>query len=285
MNGSLFQIAAIVFIAFMILMGFTIFVFGEEDEFGITELYPTVRDGREWFSYWGNNTNRTFGSEVDPYDPQFDTTYGDGSYTVDGNGTLIVSGEYPRMYVYDPNRLQTWHNVEITFYAKRISEFEQIDWAGIQAYGRTAHVDDYDPCTYRGYGGQMLYTGEMKFEKEVNHHVDDGYVDNAIYKPWDEFPKDVWVGYKFVIYNEENDGQVKLELYRDMTDGLNGGQWELMTEYTDDGHWGDDAPPCSEDTEPDEVLAEPALSVYIRNDGITEAQYKKFSVREISSPE
>ena len=256
----------------------------DKDKFGIAEIYPTVRDGREWFSYWGNGTDRAFGNEVDPYDPQFVTTYGDGSYEVDGNGTLSVSGEFPRMYIFDPNRAQTWHNVEITFYAKRISEFETIDWAGIQAYGRTAHVDDYDPCSYRGYGGQMLYNGEMKFEKEVNHHEDDGYVDNAIVNPWEEFPKNKWIGYKFVIYNQDDDDEVKLELYRDMTDGLNGGKWEKMTEYIDDGKWGEDSPPCSDEIDSDEILTEPGLSVYIRNDGITEADYKKFSVREISAP-
>ena len=55
-----------------------------------------------------------------------------------------------------------------------------------------------------------------------------------------------------------------------------------MTEYVDEGGWGANALACNEDVEPDEVLTEPGLSVYIRNDGLIEADYKKFSVREIS---
>jgi hypothetical protein len=46
-----------------------------------------------------------------------------------------------------------------------------------------------------------------------------------------------------------NDG-VQLELYRDLTDGSNGGEWEKVF-------------------------------VFIRNDFIDQAQYKKFSIREI----
>ena len=258
-----------------------------KDKFNITEIYPTVRDGREWFSKWDNNS-RAFGNEIDPYDLEFSTEYGDGYYTIDADkGVMTVTGPTPRMYVFDNDRFNTWHNVEITFYGKRVSETEQVDWAGLQAYGRTAHVDDYDPCSFRGYGGQMLYNGFMLFEKEVQHHEEAGYVQRADIRPWPnegDMPKDEWIGYKFVIYNQ-NEDEVKLELYRDMTDGLNGGRWEKMTEFVDDGNWGEDAPSCSEDIEPEEVLLEPALSVYIRNDGIEEADYKKFSVREISSPE
>ena len=262
--------------------------FGQEqknqDKFGIAKLYPTADDGREWFSKWDNKIPRVFGNDIDPYDKEFVTKYGEGKYSIDGDGIMSVDGQFPRMYVYDPNQTKTWHNNEITFYGKRISEFEEDDWAGLQAYGRTAHIDEADICTFRGYGGQMLNNGEMKFEKEVYHHSDNGYVQSATVRPWPgegEMPKGIWIGYKFVIYNlDEN--RVKLELYRDLTDGKNGGTWELMTEYVDEGGWGENASACNEGVEPAEVLTEPGLVVYIRNDGITEVDYKKFSVREIS---
>ena len=66
MASFLFWIAVV--IALLLSMTFSILVYGQEgtgydyisqqlqdkDKFGIAELYPTVRDGREWFSYWGN---------------------------------------------------------------------------------------------------------------------------------------------------------------------------------------------------------------------------------------
>ena len=65
----------------------------------------------------------------------------------------------------DPQRIQKWGNVEITFYGKRVSETQSISWAGLQAYARTDDTHDTDICADRGYGAQMLYPGEMLFEK------------------------------------------------------------------------------------------------------------------------
>lgn len=256
------------------------------DKFRITELQPTIPGGREWFSKWDNGIPRTLGNQIDPYDKQFDTSDGDGKYVIDGKGTAIVSGSYPRMYVVDPQRLQKWGNVEITFYGKRISETQSISWAGLQAYARTDHTNDTDICADRGYGAQMLYPGEMLFEKEVNHHTNNGYPKTTAITPWPNggpMPKNVWIGFKYIVRNVDNGAHVKLELYRDLTDGANGGTWTKMIDYTDTGGWGDTSSPCAPGVDPSAILTQPNVSVYIRNDGIGEVDYKEFSVREIAA--
>ena len=248
------------------------------DIFGITKLYPTVDGGREWLAKWDNGIARTLKDEVDPYDSEFNTSYGEGTYHIDGEGSISVSGPYPRMYVVDPAEIKKWQNVEITFYGKRVAETEPVSWAGLQAYARTAHLDSDDRCTYRGYGGQMLYDGKIRFEKEINHHIDHGYSDKATVTPWSDkgpMPKNVWIGYKLVVKNINDDTAVKLELYRDMTDGENGGRWMKMTEHIDAGGWGEDSPPCAPTVEPTKILLDPDLSIYIRNDGIEDAEVQK----------
>ena len=55
-------------------------------------------------------------------------------------------------------------------------------------------------------------------------------------KLWDEMPYDQWVGFKMVAI-DQCDGGVRLELYRDLTDGKDGGQWEKILSHVDDGGW------------------------------------------------
>jgi len=86
---------------------------------------------------------------------------------------------------------------------------------------------------------------------------------------------------------------VKVELYRDMTNGLNGGTWEKMTEFIDDGtNWGVGQLSCKLGVDPAMQLIrtftlassetkKPELSVYVRHEYGT-IEYEKFSIREIN---
>ncbi|OGD08967.1 hypothetical protein A2397_05735 [Candidatus Amesbacteria bacterium RIFOXYB1_FULL_44_23] len=265
----------------------------ELDKFGLEKLYPDLPGGRVWYSDWNNGQKQTLNSgDVDPFDNEF-VARGNGVVKLDGNGLATISGSSPRMYVYDPKRKLKWENVEVTLYGKRVSEFGVASSQGFVIGTRSEHQDvaDSDPCLGRSYYGRILYDGRAVFQKEVVH--EGAYSVNMPSEnnktswntPNGTLPKNVWVGMKFVVRTNPDQKSVKLELYRDMTDGKNGGTWEKLAQYTDSGSWSqtdsgmDTVAKCGYG--PEKVLLDPGTSVFVRNDLIDEAQYKLFSIREI----
>jgi hypothetical protein len=268
-----------------------------KDRFGITELYPTAPGGMEWSSKWDNGNARTFGNTFDPDDSWFETTHGIGTYAIDGKGTLTASGDFVRMYIHDPALTREWsENLEITLYVKRISETQRVSYSGLQVFARTNHGtngnEDINYCDDRGYGGLLNINGAWAFEKETAHHLDNGYTDVARQRPSSELTKDTWIGFKYVLRNMDGGSKVKLELYRDTTGGLNGGNWQKVTEFIDNGNnFGVGAGECKPGVEASLPLIhsfinasseskKPMLSVYARHEYGTMA-YSNFSIREI----
>jgi len=268
-----------------------------KDRFGITKLYATTSGGLEWTANWNNSTPRSFTRAVDPYDKWFDAAHGEGSYVVDGKGKLTAKGDYVRMYVHDPAKLREWsENLEITVYIKRISETKTLSYSGLQIFARTNHGtigdEDSNLCDSRGYGAKVKTDGTWSFEKETAHHLSNGYADPGGVQPWSILPKGTEVGVKYVIRNMPGD-QVKLELYRDLTGGLDGGNWEKVYEFTDNGkNLGVDAGACEKGVDPalplirslvmpDSETAKPMITVYLRHEFGT-MEYSDFSIREIS---
>ncbi len=266
------------------------------DKFGITELCPTSPNGREWFSTWDNGHARAWDDrQNDPDDSEFWTKdKGTGSWKTDGQGILKISGSGPRMYIIDISQIKNWHNVEITVYGMRLSD-TGITFGGIQAYSRTNHYIDANLCDDRGYGGRFTYDGRVDFEKETAHHAG-GYVQVATVNYWSRgMPKNVWIGYKYIVYDLA-DGNVKLELYIDKTDGLDGGNWIKVTDFIDNGNnFGVGFNSCktgidpalrltNSDIRPGSETGKPNLSVYFRSDGVGNdgLWYKKGSIREIN---
>jgi len=209
------------------------------DRFGIAMIVPTLPGGREWYSKWDNARPRVLKSRVDPDDPEFDTGHGDSVCEIDGRGVLKAAGRTPRLYVYDHSGRSGWGSVEITLYGMRVKEAAAVGYAGLMAYAKTNHTVDAEICEDLGYGGRLTYDGRADFEKEIAHHVSNGgYVQTAEVHPWPgagAMPKNVWIGYKFIARDADGGKSVKLELWRDMTDGKNGGKWELLTSTTDAG--------------------------------------------------
>jgi hypothetical protein len=75
---------------------------------------------------------------------------------------------------------------------------------------------------------------------------------------------------------------VKQELWRDLTDGRDGGTWEKVFEHTDAGGWAvDPAVAASCKVPPDHILTGSEPYVILRGDGVTEQWFKKISIREI----
>ena len=266
------------------------FVISTMDKWGITKLNPTISAGREWFSKWDNGQARTFTWGQDPYDPEFHGR-GDGSYTIDGQGILKAASTGPggvRMYVYDqnyqdtgydPNLFKTWNNVEVTVYYMRVSDLG-VAYAGMVAGAKIRHVPDSDLCGTRGYYGRFRHDGKIDFDKEIRHP--DSVPQTKATKPWSVLPSNVWIGYKYIVRDVDNGTHVKLELWWDLTDGANGGSWEKLYEYLDTGAWGTGHTPCEPGVDPARIMTGPNLSVFIRDDSVSDVRYKRWSIREIA---
>ena len=101
------------------------------------------------------------------------------------------------------------------------------------------------------------------------------------------FPKNTWIGYKFVVRSVYNNTAVKMETWEDLTDDKNGGNWTKVNEYIDSGGWNathfyqKDKPwPCP-NMPKDYVITHAMPYVYVRADNVSKIDYKKFSIREI----
>jgi hypothetical protein len=266
------------------------------DPFGVKEIYPTASGAKEWFSTWGNGVARTF-TAVDPQDPWFDAGHGDATFVVDGKGLFTISGAVPRMYIHDPALVKSWGNVEMTVYAYRVAD-SNTPWGGVEGVARSNHgttaPELQNLCDTRGNDARFRYDGHIDFEKETSHPNSSTANNKAM---WSTLPFKTWIGYKLVVYDLPN-GDVKLENYMDLTDGANGGTWNLVNSLEDTGgNFAVGGTPCKSGIDPALRLTnssarpgsesgKPNITVYWRSDdvGANGLIYKKMSVRSIAAP-
>ncbi|MGZ8736511.1 MAG: hypothetical protein ACXWW7_05040 [Nocardioides sp.] len=257
------------------------------DQFGISYLKRTRPGGTYWVSDW--DSPRQFHA-IDPVDEWFDADHGTAMYEA-GAGELRITGPTARMYVHDPAGERQWRDVEVTMYFKRVDD-AGTPFAGMTAVARSNHLSTEDAgelCDTRGYGGRMRFDGSTDFEKETAHPRNEAHGTKELFPGG--MPYGVWLGYKFLVFDQP-DG-VHLQLWLDRTGGVDGGGWDLVNEMVDDGHvFGDVA--CAPGIDPQMMLTNdghragsesgrPNISVYFRSDDISQdgLVYKWGSVREI----
>jgi hypothetical protein len=260
---------------------------GGLDPFGIRELYPSASSGAEWTSEHWDGEDYTIDDREDSNDPSgLSGMRGTGTLEVN-DGVLTMSGSQPRIYIYESDS-GPWQNVEVTAYYQRVEDSDTA-YAGLVIgvrSGENGHSSGTE-CDAHTYYARIRNDGAFDFEKELEHPAsstqsrvqpDDAWPDG-------EVPRSTWIGFKFVIYNLSG-GDVKLEAYRDMTNGVDGGDWELVNETTDDGGWFVETT-CSEHSpsggESDMVVVDGGTT-FIRNTDVDEALYRWVSVREIEAP-
>jgi len=250
------------------------------DRFGIVHIYPTAE--RVFESHWDQGGSRTIhGQDRDNVDPDLRVAGRNPELVIHGDGTATLQGNdkseraNPRVYVYPEDRSVLWLNTEVTVYMQRLFEVRELSHAGLHIYTRSEHQDSTaEPEKGQSYAGRFTYDARVQFTKEIVHG--DAY-ENGDSKSFDwntsdgTMPFNTWIGAKMVTYDLPN-GDVKLELYMDLTDGADGGTWIQTNEFIDDGTW------------EGRIFQDPSTSVFLRADGMGAVKYKNFSVREIIPP-
>jgi hypothetical protein len=253
------------------------------DEFGLPMLYPTKRRTPSWsvLSWQENNSGMSGSTGSGSHDASgWSMKRDSGEIYIDGEGLMVLSGSAPRFYVQgnagaSPAEQVFWKNVEITLYYKRISDDGE-PYAGLSIGTRTGpHVG----CTATTYYAILRNDGDITFVKELEHPISGGLHGKPVWNG-NPLPHNQWIGMKFVIYNINDEGHVKLEAYLDRTGGVDGGTWEKVFEYIDDGGW--TVPHNCPGRAPDHIITEGGGRILLRNDRVEEALYKWFSVREIA---
>lgn len=253
------------------------------DKFGVTKIYPTKKDGEQWYLKSNPNSDTRFSPQTTL------TKNSDGSFKIKSTkvrmGVSTSSGFHPEEiktlnhnkialagYMQSPN---DWKDVEITGYVKLNSgNNDNFVW-----YARGARHTGYGSpqgCEGVAYKGDLFYDGSTRFSKEQWHTG--GYV-------FGEFGnnigpiKDKWVGLKVIMYNivQDDKTMVKLELWVDKN---NNNDWTKAAEKIDKGDWGNTGGECG--GEADQIITWGGPIASFRWDGATDVDIKKFSVREIA---
>ena len=253
------------------------------DKFGVTKIYPTKKDGEQWYLKSNPNSDTRFSPQTTL------TKNSDGSFKIKSTkvrmGVSTSSGFHPEEiktlnhnkialagYMQSPN---DWKDVEITGYVKLNSgNNDNFVW-----YARGARHTGYGSpqgCEGVAYKGDLFYDGSTRFSKEQWHTG--GYV-------FGEFGnnigpiKDKWVGLKVIMYNivQDDKTMVKLELWVDKN---NNNDWTKAAEKIDKGGWGNTGGECG--GEADQIITWGGPIASFRWDGATDVDIKKFSVREIA---
>ena len=243
------------------------------DKFGIREIYPTKENGREWYMNMENPKD----------DQNFSITFNPNlSRQVDGSWRISVP--VVRMNVKTLEGESNWKNVEMTGYVKIVSVIENSSNKVIENdltwYARGGKHNPEFPCEATAYMGGLYDNGKVGWKKEL--WFVGGYTDEKQSNKVTNSLVDRWIGWKVVIYNVNNNSEVKLESYLDNT---NSNYWVKVTNLVDDGGWYAKmpdsnffAPGCYKDK--DSIITKSGSTATFRSDNLI-WDFKNLSIREI----
>jgi hypothetical protein len=250
------------------------------DRFGIKKIYPTKKDGFEWFM---NNSDPT----SDPYLHNYKNFVKneDGSYNI---------GERSRMGVYSKDGIDYQEGNMVTYDFTELSKkgywYKPSDWKNVEITGEYLYKKGKGPgithyarsedhstinngCGGSSYKLKIHFDGTSSISKEQSHPkpwkisiIKSPFVGNKLDKDWFRF--------KGIMYNLP-DGTVKLQNWLDPF--LNN-TWMKIAEYHDKGGWGKDGNKCQ--GKDDHIITWGSPTATFRWDDAL-VYFKNLSVREI----
>ena len=243
------------------------------DKFGIREIYPTKENGREWYMNMENPKD----------DQNFSITF-NPNLTRQVDGSWRISVPVVRMNVKTLEGESNWKNVEMTGYVKIVSVIENSSNKVIENdltwYARGGKHNPEFPCEATAYMGGLYDNGKVGWKKEL--WFVGGYTDEKQSNKVTNSLVDRWIGWKVVIYNVNNNSEVKLESYLDNT---NSNYWVKVTNLVDDGGWYAKmpdsnffAPGCYKDK--DSIITNSGSTATFRSDNLI-WDFRNLSIREI----
>jgi hypothetical protein len=250
------------------------------DILGTKKIYPTREGGREWY--------------INMDDPRSDGIFfitSDANITRQVDGSWRVINTNVRLNVDTPQNMAPWRDVEITGYAK-VVDTVPIDGNSL------ANTDDFDlnwlarggrhtseaPCEGSALTAILDINGTVGWKKEIwfpGGYADERDRDKVVTDPL--FNR--WIGFKAIMYNTNNNTNVKMESY---VDNRNTNYWVQVTNLTDTGNWYAKSPD-SEFNSADcgrpknYVITNGGSIATFRSDNIV-WDFKNLSVREIQAP-
>jgi hypothetical protein len=249
----------------------------ESDNFGIREIYPTKENGREWHMNMENPKE----------DEHFSITF-NPNITRQEDGSWRISTPVVRMNVNTLEGETNWKNVEMTGYAKIAgviaNSSNKVIENDLTWYARGGKHNQEIPCEATAYMGGLYDNGKVGWKKEL--WFVGGYTDERQSAKVTNSLVDRWVGWKVVIYNINDNSEVKLESYIDNT---NTNYWIKVTDLVDDGGWYAKMPDsnffdaeCSKDK--DFIITNSGSTATFRSDNLI-WDFKNLSIREIEPAE
>ncbi len=260
---------------------------GGTDDFGIKKIYGTKPGGEEWY--------------IDMQDPTSDERFNpQNTITKNSDGSWKMKSSKVRMGVYtssgyssskiptlDHSKIASkgymlapndWKNIEMTMYTKVNEAGSDDNFAPYSRGGRHTGGGSPEGCEGSAYKGDLFFSGKVRFAKE-QWHVSYVFTD---YKSGTTSIKGEWVGFKFMLYNFQENGKtaVKMELWLDKNDD---GTFVKVDEKVDRGGWGNAGRECN--GAPDQIITWGGPIATFRWDTATDVDFKHLSVREIQPPQ